>query len=374
MMQYELSARARPYGCLAALFLVVLSAISVHKFLKGPDNQTESHYDDNHKDDAADDDDDKEDKEKYAQSNNAKQYGYDWSHHLPSHIQREQMKEQRRKEKVPLLALKSKLYDNITMLDPQGQILCKISRKKARWYIQKNLAEWKIDEANTIQLKFEPKARSAADHDYGKTTKKNVCVACGNAEKHQMRFYIVPHVYRNLFPKKYKTHMSHDVVLLCSDCHLICGQASNVRMNQLEEQFHPQKSYHVDHELYKMRSSAMALLNWRQQIPPSRLAYHESNVKLYFKMKMDKSGNASNDEPCLGPITKEQLQEVIHVDYRIQNPNYIPGPELVVNSLVNNHEAMADFIKGWRQFFLDTIHPRHLPKGWSVNYAITCDE
>jgi hypothetical protein len=302
-----------------------------------------------------------------------------------------------------MLALKSKLYDNITMLDPQGQILCKISRKKARWYVQKNLAEWKREEtnindtandtanpntnannanantnANTIQLKFEPKARST-DHDYGKRTKKNVCVACGDAEKHQMRFYIVPHVYRNLFPKKYKTHMSHDVVLLCSDCHLICGQASNIRMNELEERFHPQKKYHVDHELYKMRSSAMALMNWRQKLPLSQIEHHESNVRLYFdKKKMVMNGGkmsiSNSDETFSGVITKEQLQKVIHVDYRIQNPNYIPGPELVVNSMVNNHEAMSDFIKGWREFFLETIHPRHLPKGWSIHYPITCDE
>lgn len=382
MTQHQLQhARVRPHGCLVvvtALFLVTISAISVHQIWKGlMDESTAAKNDQDHHDEKEENnnesDTDNEAKENNRKYNSPSQHGHGWYDHLPSHIQREQMKEQRRKEKIPMLALKSKLYDNITMLDPQGQILCKISRKKARWYVQKNLAEWKRDEtnvndtananANTIQLKFEPKARSA-DHDYGKSTKKNVCVACGDAEKHQMRFYIVPHVYRNLFPKKYKTHMSHDVVLLCSDCHLICGQASNIRMNELEERFHPQKKYHVDHELYKMRSSAMALMNWRQKLPLSQIAHHESNVKLYF----------DKNETFSGAITKEQLQKVIHVDYRIQNPNYIPGPELVVNSLVNNHEAMSDFIKGWREFFLDTIHPRHLPKGWSIHYPITCDE
>lgn len=320
----------------------------------------------------------------------------DWTHHLPPHMQREQMKEQRRREKLPLLALKSKLYDNITMLDPQGQALCKISRKKARWYVLKNLAEWTTTTGSSnsgdsaqnstyttaIQLRFEPKSRSA-DHDYARSTKQNICVACGsNAEKHQMRFYIVPHVYRNLFPKQYKTHMSHDIVLLCSDCHLICGRASNLRMKELEEKFHPQPMYHVDHELYKIRSSALALMNWHHKIPQEHIARHESNVRLYFqqyntvlgdKWNDDDESGSGSESPKPESFTRKQLQQVIDLDYRIRNPNFVPGPELVVQSLVHNHEAMSEFIKDWRRFFLDTIHPRHLPKGWSVDYSVTCD-
>jgi len=399
MMKHQLSARTRPHGFIVTLFLVAVSAISIYAYLKSLQRtdfvRKDDNADDNDKEDT-NQNNDNDHHENCRQSSTHQmpgRHGNGWSDHLPSHIQREQMKEQRRKEKIPMLALKSKLYDNITMLDPQGQILSKISRKKARWYVQKNLAEWKLDdEANTIQLKFEPKARST-DRDYGKRIKKNICVACGDAKKHQMRFYIVPHVYRNLFPKQYKTHMSHDVVLLCSDCHLICGQASNIRMNELEEQFHPQKKYYIDHELYKIQSSAMALMNWREKIPSSQVAYHESNVTLYFKKYGDRkmvhsdydsfgnsysnSNTSMESPPPLPPppsITKEQLQQVIDIDYRIQNSNYIPGPELVVNSLVNNHEAMADFIRGWRQFFLDTIHPRHLPQGWSINHPITCDE
>jgi hypothetical protein len=27
----------------------------------------------------------------------------------------------------------------------------------------------------------------------------------------------------------------------------------------------------------------------------------------------------------------------------------------------------SQFVRGWRQLLLDTLHPRHLPKGWSVD-------
>eukprot|EP01083_Nonionella_stella_P090351 252423_1 len=84
-----------------------------------------------------------------------------WSdEHLPSHLVREQMKEKRRKEKIPMLAMKSKMYDNITLCDPQGQALSKISKKKANWYVKKGLADFIDGKEDSIRLKFEPKARS----------------------------------------------------------------------------------------------------------------------------------------------------------------------------------------------------------------------
>ena len=317
-----------------------------------------------------------------------------WSEHLPSHIIRQQNKEKRRQEKIPLLAMKSQMYDNITMLDPQGATLSKISAKKARWYVNKGIAEWKgkrkddrdnvnvndntDDDPKIIQLKFEPKARSD-EGDYGRSTKQNICVACGDeGGKSQMRFYIVPHTYRSLFPKRYKTRMSHDVVLLCADCHLIVGQASNLRMNELEDRFLPQKRYRTDFEQGKVRSSALALINWRHKIPQEKVASHEEIVRTYLARankggdEMD-TGNAriaiNADEQ---ELTDDLLQSVIDVEYRIENPDYIPGSELVVNSIVDNDVEMAKFIRDWRRFFLDTIHPRHLPDGWSVDYPVAC--
>jgi hypothetical protein len=320
----------------------------------------------------------------------------DWSEHLPSHMIRLQNKEKRRQEKIPLLAMKSQMYDNITMLDPQGVPLSKISAKKARWYVNKGIAEWKGKDDNdndtyndntddnenskSIQLKFEPKARSD-EGDYGRSTKENVCVACGDEEgKVQMRFHIVPHTYRSLFPMRYKTHMSHDVVLLCADCHLRVGQASNLRMNELEDRFMPQQRYSTDFAQYKVRSSALALMNWKHKIPKEKVASHEEIVRTYLALANangNKEGDekTGNDAPTADELelTDDLLQSVIDVEHRIENPNYIPGPEMVVNSIVDNDVELAEFIREWRRFFLDTIHPRHLPNGWSVDYPVACD-
>ena len=277
------------------------------------------------------------------------------------------------------------------MLDPQGQTLSKISKKKARWYVAKGLAQWKEDEgedeeedessssSNFIQLKFEPKARSE-EGDYGRSTKQNICVSCGDASKSQMRFYIVPHAYRTLFPKRFKAHMSHDVVLLCADCHLRAGQASNLRMNELEDGFMPQKRYSTDFEQYRVRSSALALLNWRHQIPEEKVASHEKIVMAYLSNSSSNSSSRGGEGPVVADkdelllLTNHLLQSVINVEHRIENPNYVPGPELVVGSIVDNDVEMTAFVRQWRIFFLDTIHPRHLPDGWSVDYPVVCDE
>ena len=293
-------------------------------------------------------------------------YKSEWSEHLPGHILREQYKERRRKEKLPILAMKSQMYDNITMFCPEGRQLSQISYKKAKWYVQKQLATWIGEDNKAIRLTFEPKARSD-EGDYGRSLKQNICIACGDDEKYQMRFYIVPHVYRTLFPKRYKTHMSHDVVLLCSDCHLIMGTAANNRMNEIEDEFNPQKRFATNQRQYKVRSAALALLNWRHKIPEQKISDHEATVRQY--LTEEKTPIPENDL-----LTNETLQRIKDVDHRIENPNYIPGPVLVVNSIVNDQEKMADFIRSWRRFFVNTIHPRFLPDGWSIDYAVACDE
>ena len=56
------------------------------------------------------------------------------------------------------------------------------------------------------------------DADYYTTEKDNVCVVCGATEG-VLRKMIIPHDYRKHFPQHFKDHMSHDVLLMCLDCH-----------------------------------------------------------------------------------------------------------------------------------------------------------
>lgn len=55
-------------------------------------------------------------------------------------------------------------------------------------------------------------------HDFYVQSRKNCCVGCGE-EKHYLRYKVIPSCYRRHFPVHMKSHRSHDVVLLCLNCH-----------------------------------------------------------------------------------------------------------------------------------------------------------
>lgn len=52
------------------------------------------------------------------------------------------------------------------------------------------------------------------------TSRANRCVVCG-CEEHYLRYRVVPACYRRCFPTHLKSHRSHDIVLLCLDCHQV---------------------------------------------------------------------------------------------------------------------------------------------------------
>lgn len=56
--------------------------------------------------------------------------------------------------------------------------------------------------------------------------KVNQCVVCGSQDSLK-RMYIVPRMFRRLFPVGAKCHTSHDVVLLCAPCHMAADRAQS---------------------------------------------------------------------------------------------------------------------------------------------------
>ncbi len=66
-------------------------------------------------------------------------------------------------------------------------------------------------------LRFAYRSVAGADEFYTQS-KSNRCVACGCAS-HYLRYRVLPACYRKHMPPELKSHRSHDVVLLCIDCH-----------------------------------------------------------------------------------------------------------------------------------------------------------
>jgi len=51
------------------------------------------------------------------------------------------------------------VYENCKMLAPDGTCLSNCDRKKAQWYVDKDLATVVVEEPFTVRLKFEPSNR-----------------------------------------------------------------------------------------------------------------------------------------------------------------------------------------------------------------------
>ncbi len=313
---------------------------------------------------------------------------------LPDHIRREIHKQRKRKSKEAMISMKTPMYDNIHMLDEDREPICTISMKKAKWYIRKNIVEWsapkagselsKDKDAKCIRLLFthngahEEEKKSSSEKLYLRSAKQNICVSCGS-DGHHIRHYIVPYSYRSLLPDDYKSHMSHDIVILCPDCHVTCERSTKKRMKRMEHDLRMKMTTDgdafcspviEDPHLYHVRSCAIALVKWKDTIPKEKIDSYEKEVRTYLadccKDETKKETILTGNEP----LTKSQLQKACSVKYRVKNPRYVPGSEVVVRSLNGDKEKIEEFIVEWRKHFIATVDPNHMLTGWRVDNPV----
>ncbi|KAK3258710.1 hypothetical protein CYMTET_32256, partial [Cymbomonas tetramitiformis] len=135
----------------------------------------------------------------------------------------------RRLDDSRLPTRKSVLYENCRILAPDGTVLSTCGQKKINWYIQRGLATLECEEPLTARLKFEPAGRGHSDDKYYLADKDNRCCVCGR-EGDYLRHSVVPHCYRQHFPETMRSHLSHDIVLLCVPCKRRCSALDHSRM------------------------------------------------------------------------------------------------------------------------------------------------
>ncbi|XP_037476960.1 protein RRP6-like 3 isoform X1 [Triticum dicoccoides] len=137
---------------------------------------------------------------------------------------------------IKKFSCKSPVYHNCRIYASDERLLCYCDRKKLEWYIQRDLAKLVEDNPPGIMLLFEPKGRPEdEDNEFYIQSKKNICVGCGE-KSHYIRYRIIPSCYRMHFPEHLKSHRSHDIVLLCVDCHEIAHSAAEKYKRRLAEE------------------------------------------------------------------------------------------------------------------------------------------
>ncbi|XP_031473178.1 protein RRP6-like 3 isoform X2 [Nymphaea colorata] len=219
------------------------------------------------------------------------------------------LKEERRKALrelcVQKFSCKAPVYHNCRIYASDGRLLCYCDKKKLEWYLDRDLAKLVEDDPPAIMLLFEPKGRPEdEDNTFYIQSKKNMCVGCGE-KSHYLRYRIIPSCYRLHFPEHLKSHRSHDIVLLCVDCHEVAHAAAEKYKKQIAVEFgiplFVQKIQDSGDERSKLekaqdewkskgggvsplqlRTAAMALLRHGSMMPSERREELTSVVKEYF--------------------------------------------------------------------------------------------
>ena len=267
-------------------------------------------------------------------------------------------------------SMKKPLYDNCCLLAPDGSLLSMIPRKRMLWYLSNNLAE-EIEglDRPTISLNFEPKGRNSGDDDYFVEAKANQCVCCGEKE-YLTRHYIVPFSFRQHFPMEYKSHSSHDIVVLCANCGITAARSTQQLRQVLVLRYFGyrkdvrdllcNKKGYVDSALNEAKKAASALLKSGSKMPQKR--------KLILVQRILTAIPHVDIENL-----QEELPDIATIDTFIPFEEYRPVEQLICEKILlegNVHNNLCSFIIEWREKFLRDCEPKYLPKSWSVNHRI----
>ncbi|KAM6912997.1 exonuclease 3'-5' domain-containing protein 2 [Xenentodon cancila] len=259
-------------------------------------------------------------------------------------------------------ARKSPLYDNCFLYAPDGQPLCTCDKKKAKWYLDKGIGVLQSAEPFVVRLLFEPSGRPDSQQDYYLTAKENLCVVCGKADSY-IRKNIVPHEYRRHFPTEMKDHNSHDILLLCTSCHAASNVHDGFLKQQLADEFAAPQGCEEgvrlleDSDRRRVRSAARALLSAGEGLPEQRRAELQVLIKDFLNMNEEQE------------LSSETLQHAASLETRILNEAYIPhGLKVVRAHAERGLRGLMELERRWRQHFLTTMQPRHLPPLWSVDH------
>lgn len=254
---------------------------------------------------------------------------------------------------------KTPLYDNCMLQAPDGEPLSSCNYKKVQWYVDKGLGRIvsRDDEPLAVQLNFEPSNRPVLDSQYYTQNKDNLCVVCSSTRS-LVRKNVVPHEYRKYFPEIMKNHISHDILLLCLHCHQISNlRDAALRKTLAKECNAPIESGEVgkvrdDHHLRKVRSAGRALLIARKTLPDDRAMVLEDVLKKHFNV----------DE-----VTDDIIKTASEMDTKIYNEEFVAHGMKVVEHFKST-SGLVSFEMRWRQHFLDSMKPKHMPALWSVDH------
>lgn len=249
---------------------------------------------------------------------------------------------------------RSKPYGNCKVLNDAGELIFRCDDKKAEWYLSRNLAVQVASNPRTIRLTFEPQGPGNKGDIFYLQDKENKCIVCGS-QTELTRHHIVPHGYRKYFPEELKVHRGYDVALLCVPCHNTYERYAHELKKVIATKYGiavDGKPAVVNKPALKARNAALTLLQHRPRIPQDRTEHLLDYLRAYFSKQ-----DITEDDIVVAsrlPAAVTRIEDQV-----------LPG-----KYIVERLEDIAGFVKMWRQHFVTTMQPRHLPVGWGVEREV----
>jgi len=255
----------------------------------------------------------------------------------------------------------TKVYDNCLMENVDGTTMSTCSNKKIDWYISQGLAKLVNDNPRTIRLNFPADIKKPKDN-FSVLPRENICIVCGSCEYFHKK-NIIPKEFVRYIPTEYKSHTSHDTLLICHFCFIKSNAFDLTLRKKLFEKCqihelnpHDSQMNPTHMKIIKSKNLAKTLLNCRDKL--------SDNTRNKLKLEIAKTYNIKPDR-----VFDTFLETLITIKY-LKYENYkqhSSAAEKVVKHFLEQN-AMNELKAMCRQHFLDAMKPKHLPHLWSVTY------
>lgn len=235
------------------------------------------------------------------------------------------------------------LYSDISVYSQEGTLLFRCSKKKANWYLSRNLAKRKWLKKKSIQLKFE--AGGLGDPpEILAIKRKNQCAECGCKNLSVLsKHHIVPYSFRKFLNRDRQSIL---VVPLCFDCHDKYEIQSNKLRKELCEKYEvdmnrPDKLTDVEKLIKKIYSSNEAFSNKEGRVPKYALDIISAKINKYKAKYLELTGKEFQGN--------EKVREIKTYNYS----------EAIVEKL-DTEEKVLEFERIWIKHFLEHMSLKYL--------------
>ncbi len=282
-----------------------------------------------------------------------------------------------KKNNVLTINSKNLNSENWIVYHPNGKKMFVCGNKRAEWYLKKKLAT--IIGDYEIKLTFIPKGLGFNDDEiFGLCARKNICVVSGRDYDLQ-RHHIVPYCYRTYLPVEYKSKNHHDVVLINREIHSQYEKFANDFKKEIAKLYNIKtvdelnseyisELHKINSEYSKIKSAILVLLkNHTLTINNKRELLRTISQLTNIQYDLILTFNYLQLYKLLEYVKIKQID--IIDKFKKNNKKYYDHGYWVVQKL-DTEEKIKEFIMLWRKHFINTMKPKYLPNGWSVNFRI----